>query len=479
MMELYSLPHLGAFIRLFRMRVVNAYLFKTVGMTFVMALVVVTFTMLMGTLVSIFELIFKKFSILVIGQFMLIVMPSVICYALPFSMAAASLLVFSRLSADGEITAMKANGISVFRIAAPPLVLSLIVALVASVAYNRYLPRAHFMRANIVASYDHQDPSALIETGKWTPMGKYRFFVDVRDGSMYRNISIIEDFEPGRFRLVEAKRGFVKYIRRENRVLFELYDVRTEERSPEHTNSFLRVSAGRVDMYLDMSQIVKKGKKVLEQPSKIAHFTTAELEQKIHERDQALALICKQRKTDMAGIIRDIRRCNSRWSKLQRDKFWRALLKERDTNPTDAFVDIVGRNLFSEYEEGLQRVADGKSDGVELLRAWYKEWPQAAHNALEYRSYYRTEINYRFSYAFASIAFAIIGIPLGIRAHRSERTIGFLICLALIAVHYAMVITVKAFNDSYFIHPEVLIWLPDALFVSTGLALLWHQHRVS
>ena len=30
-----------------------------------------------------------------------------------------------------------------------------------------------------------------------------------------------------------------------------------------------------------------------------------------------------------------------------------------------------------------------------------------------------------------NLAFAMIGIPLGIRAHRSEKTIGFLICCAL------------------------------------------------
>jgi lipopolysaccharide export system permease protein len=435
--------------------------------------------MLMGSLVQIFELIFKKFSVIVIGQFLLITLPSVVCYALPFSMAASSLLVFSRLSADGEITAMKATGISVFRIATPPIVLSIIIALVASVAYNRYLPRAHFARANIIASYDHQDPSALIETGAWTPIGKYRFFVDVRDGSMYRNISIIEDFEPGRYRLIEAKRGFVKYIRHENRVLFELYDVSSEERSPEHTNSFMRVSAGRVDMYLDMNKLVKRGQKVLQQPRKISHFTTAELEQKIRERNEALAQQAQLRHKSLNALKRDILRCKARWSKLQRDASWRALLKERGSNPEDAFVDIVGRDLYKQYEEGLRKLATNDATAVDLLRAWHKEWPQAVHNALEYRSFYRTEINYRFSYAFASIAFTIIGIPLGIRAHRSEKTIGFLICLALIAIHYAMVITVKAFNESYFIHPQLLIWLPDAIFVATGLALLWRQHRVT
>jgi hypothetical protein len=241
----------------------------------------------------------------------------------------------------------------------------------------------------------------------------------------------------------------------------------------------MRMSAGRVDMYLDMNKLVKKGQKVLEQPRKIAHFTTAELRKKIDERDAALVTLSEQRKKSLGALKRDIVRCKRRWAKLQREEAWRTLLSQRGRNPTDAFVDIVGRNLYGEYEEGLRTIAGDDAPAVDLLRAWHKEWPQAAHNALQYRSFYRTEINYRYSYAFASIAFAIIGIPLGIRAHRSEKTIGFLICLALIAIHYAMVITVKAFNDAYFLRPHLLIWLPDAIFVTTGIALLWRQHRVS
>ncbi len=101
------------------------------------------------------------------------------------------------------------------------------------------------------------------------------------------------------------------------------------------------------------------------------------------------------------------------------------------------------------------------------------------NNYLEANSRMKMQINYRFSYALASIAFAIIGIPLGIRAHRSEKTIGFLICLALIAVHYALVISVTAFNDVYVIRPDLLVWIPDILFILTGSYLLWRQHKYS
>lgn len=461
-----------------RMRVINYYLFETVLTTFAMALLVVTFMMLMGSLVQIIALIFKNVSVMLIVQLLAISLPSVICYALPFSMAAATLLVYSRLSADGEITAMKATGISVYRIAAPAIVLSVLVALVSVPAANNLLPWAHFKRSNVLASYSQADASALIETGVWTPIGKYRFFANYKEGDMFRQILISEDLDGGRSRLINAERGYVRTVRHENRIKFEFYDVRTEERSTERPNSFLRMSADRVDMFVDMGRIVRQGKKVLSQAVKPGHMTTSELREKIAERDQRLQEILAARRKTMPELMDDLARGKQLWRQLQRQPAWRRVLKERNKTAQHAFEDILGRNMYAEYEAQVRKYGGAESAALKLLKQWYDNWPQDAHSSLEYRSTCRTEINYRYSYAFAAIAFAIIGIPLGIRAHRSEKTIGFLICLALIAVHYAMVISITAFSEQYVIRPDILVWIPDIVFLITGMILLWRNHRV-
>src|SRR5213078_2143772 len=49
-------------------------------------------------------------------------------------------------------------------------------------------------------------------------------------------------------------------------------------------------------------------------------------------------------------------------------------------------------------------------------------------NKLE-QSESRTDINKRFSFPFACIAFAIIGVPHGVTAHRRETSIGFALAL--------------------------------------------------
>ena len=137
--------------------------------------------------------------------------------------------------------------------------------------------------------------------------------------------------------------------------------------------------------------------------------------------------------------------------------------------------------LHQEYIEDLSKIENGNGKVSELFKTWYDTWMPVnqINNYLEANSKMKTEINYRYSYALASIVFAIIGIPLGIRAHRSEKTIGFLICLGLIAVHYALVISVTAFDDIYVMRPDLLVWFPDILFTVTGAFLLWKQHKYS
>ncbi len=467
-------------LKFFRMHVINGYLSKTVGVAFSMSLLIVTFIMLMGSMVKIFELIFKKFNITAIIHILAYIFPEVICYSLPFSMAAATLLVFSRLSADGEVTAMKATGISVFRIAAPCITLSIIIAIIAVYAYGNILPKAHFAQRNIISSYEIDDISGMIETGTWTPIGRYNLFVGKRDEKAYKDIHIVENKEDGSSRQIFAATAFIRNIRKENKLLFEMYDVVSEERSSQRTNSYIRVKAGQVDMYISLDTLMKKKKKII--TKKEADFTTAELKQKINKNVGEIVSIARRHKKNPKQLYSQLKVARSLWSKLQSKKAWKKVLKHRKRKEKKAWVDnVASTKLHRDYENNLISIENGMGPVTTLFKKWYKTWMPVnqINNYLEANSRMKTQVQYRYSYALASIAFAIIGIPLGIRAHRSEKTIGFLICLALIAIHYALVISITAFNDNYVLRPDLLVWVPDLLFIATGSILLWRLHRNS
>ncbi|HZJ16688.1 MAG TPA: LptF/LptG family permease [Chthoniobacteraceae bacterium] len=81
----------------------------------------------------------------------------------------------------------------------------------------------------------------------------------------------------------------------------------------------------------------------------------------------------------------------------------------------------------------------------------------------------KTEVNKRFSYSLASFAFALIGVPLAITAHRRETSAGFMLSLAVALVYFLFIIIADALRENPKLHPELLIWMPNVLFIGLGL----------
>jgi LPS export ABC transporter permease LptF len=87
------------------------------------------------------------------------------------------------------------------------------------------------------------------------------------------------------------------------------------------------------------------------------------------------------------------------------------------------------------------------------------------------RSASRTEINKRFSFPFSCLAFALIGVPLGVTAHRRETSIGFAMGLIVAVAYFLFVILGDTLRSNPKVHPELLVWLPNVIFLVLGFGL--------
>jgi lipopolysaccharide export system permease protein len=92
-----------------------------------LALVVFTFVLLMGSLIKLVELVINKGVPLTdIARLFLNRMPSFLIITLPLSFLLGVMLGFGRLSADREVMACKASGISLYQLAVPIVFLGLL-----------------------------------------------------------------------------------------------------------------------------------------------------------------------------------------------------------------------------------------------------------------------------------------------------------------------------------------------------------------
>ncbi len=142
-------------------------------------------------------------------------LPEVINYTFPMSMLLAALMAFGKLSGSSEITAMKAGGVSYYRIVAPVLIVGFIVSMFSLVWAEKVVPVAKAKCSEIV---DYEIKNSTKPTGvtdhiviksfkgsnqRITYANKF----DEAKGKM-TNITI-EEFERGQIvRIQTAKEGF-------------------------------------------------------------------------------------------------------------------------------------------------------------------------------------------------------------------------------------------------------------------------------
>ncbi len=74
----------------------------------------------------------------------------------------------------------------------------------------------------------------------------------------------------------------------------------------------------------------------------------------------------------------------------------------------------------------------------------------------------------RFTFPFASLVFAILGVPLGIQNRRSGKSGGFTVSIAIILAYYVLMSVVRTLAEKGTLPPVVALWIPNILFFAIG-----------
>jgi LPS export ABC transporter permease LptF/LPS export ABC transporter permease LptG len=104
---------------------------------FAMLFVVFTFFELIGDIVH------NRTSLIVVGDYLLSLIPYIISTVTPLCSLLAVLVTFSTLNRSSELTAMKATGISLYRVVAPIFVLAAVLSVLLFAFNESYLPSAN------------------------------------------------------------------------------------------------------------------------------------------------------------------------------------------------------------------------------------------------------------------------------------------------------------------------------------------------
>jgi lipopolysaccharide export system permease protein len=198
------------------------------------------------------KLLTGQLPFLTFWRLVLLLVPFALSYALPLGMLTGALLTLGRLSSDSEVTAMRAAGLSVPRIARPALILGLLGVILGLRINFESMPWAKLKYETEFAAAVRANPLSYIRQKTFIrEFPGYVIYVGSMDsgskeGSALSDVWIWQlDSERRVFRFIRAETGRVDYDEAGNEFILTLSNAREEEhdrRAPDDYTQSLRVS---------------------------------------------------------------------------------------------------------------------------------------------------------------------------------------------------------------------------------------------
>lgn len=222
------------------MNLLDRYIFRSVLGTCVAAVCLLALVLLVGNVMKqlLGYLLAGQIDLFTFGHLMSLLVPFVITFALPMGVLTGVLLTLGRLSADCEITAIRATGTSLWRLARPVLILALLGVLLGLFINHYAMPHARVTYSRELVNAVRANPLSFIVPRtfirQWQDNGIV-LYVGEKNGGELSDFWLWQlDRQQRVQRVVRAAEGGLTYDEETNALVLTLRRARVEIR-PEAT----------------------------------------------------------------------------------------------------------------------------------------------------------------------------------------------------------------------------------------------------
>jgi lipopolysaccharide export system permease protein len=474
------------------MRLLRRHLLRTLAGPFLFAWIAQTGMLMLNQLARRFgDLVGKGLPGGVIAEVLALFIPFIVALTLPMAILVAVLYGFSQMGADNELTAMRANGLSVLQMLRPVLTVGILLSVANFFFIDQVLPRTNLRLLNLQGDIAQKKPTFSLKEQTINGLAQSQYYLEASriepvTGRM-REV-VIYDLSPAQARrIIYADSGYMTFERGDQDLGIRLYTGRVDEYKTAEpvTVNVTRFAMNTIrvkniqNAFQQSFGTAQRGDREMTTCEMIVHVDNSRLEAERTrqrrlglERNDLRALLQLHTPREAAPAVdKAPPRCGI-WRKLER-KMGRLLLPKDTQAQAPVQAPVVAPPAPATRDTAVAEAALPALSAISDLTGARDDEGWAVREIHQYS----VEIHKKFALSVACMNFVLIGIALALRFPRGG--IGLVIggSLVIFALFYVGLTSGENLADKGIISPVLAMWLPNAIVFVAGVLGLIRVNR--
>lgn len=352
-----------------------------------------------------------------------------IALAVPMAVLVSTLLAFGRLSAAGEIVAMRALGIGIHQVVVPVLIVAALLGIGLVIFNDRILPEFNHRARVLMTDIHRKRPTVALADKAGVMIGDFKNYqilfdrADAGGNSLY-GVLVYSFNSDGFPETAVADSGVVEFDEARDEALLYLFNGEMHRIDPDDPTVYALTTFAKARLRLgDAGQQLSRSSSAYRNDREM---DIATMQHKIAQYESELRQAKVKRANLMNAFVREV------------------LIDSADTKPVQSLPAILGRVAAD------TRIARHKLRAADRLRV---------------------EVHKKFSIPAACVAFVLVGAPIGVWARSSSAAIGAAISIGFFLAWWIFLIGGEKLADRGVLMPWLAMWMPNVLTALVGAVL--------
>lgn len=215
------------------MKTIERYVFGSFLSSFLLAFLMLSFVLTIGLLVQVVDFIMDGVPMSLVREFCFVSIPETLQWSIPLALLVSSILVFSRMSADSEISAMRACGINLLSVMKWPILFAIFCTALGFWVNNEIVPRGHEIRRSLKSKVSVQTGLSVLEPGRVIDdFRNVKLYFGRKEGNWLYDLVVLDYSSPKIDRMITADKALVTQSGTD--VGFELYHMTVDPVDEKH-----------------------------------------------------------------------------------------------------------------------------------------------------------------------------------------------------------------------------------------------------